>query len=75
MTLTADTPTQTKTAQTQTAQNTTGQPVLDGRRRWGHQLVVYVFILGPLLALAAAVPFAWGWGLSLIHISEPTRPY
>jgi stearoyl-CoA desaturase (Delta-9 desaturase) len=33
---------------------TAPQPVLDG---------VYVFVLVPLLALVAAVPVAWGWGL------------
>ncbi|WP_243794195.1 acyl-CoA desaturase [Saccharopolyspora gloriosae] len=39
-------------------------PLLTGRRGWVPQLSVYVFILVPFLALLAAVPLAWGWGLS-----------
>lgn len=39
------------------------QPAFAGRRPLAPQLSVYVFILGPLLALVAAVPLAWGWGL------------
>lgn len=39
------------------------KPVIDGRRGLWAQAAVYVFVLVPLLALVAAVPFAWGWGL------------
>lgn len=39
------------------------QPLTVGRRALVPQLSVYVFILCPMLALAAAVPLAWGWGL------------
>ncbi|HJQ47833.1 MAG TPA: acyl-CoA desaturase [Amycolatopsis sp.] len=31
-------------------------------------VLVKVFVLLPLVALAAAVPFAWGWGLSVLDI-------
>ncbi len=41
----------------------TSTPILDGRRGGVAQLSVYVFVIIPLLALLAAVPFAWGWGL------------
>ena len=41
----------------------TPQPVLDGTRGLPQQIGVYVFVVVPLLALIAAVPFAWGWGL------------
>jgi stearoyl-CoA desaturase (delta-9 desaturase) len=64
MTLTADTPTHTETSP-----NRPGQPVVDGRRGWAHQLMVYVFIIGPLLALAVAVPFAWGWGMGWLDVT------
>ncbi|GAA2362137.1 acyl-CoA desaturase [Saccharopolyspora halophila] len=39
------------------------KPMLAGRRGPGPQVAVYVFILGPFLALLAAVPLSWGWGL------------
>ncbi|SDC44855.1 acyl-CoA desaturase [Actinokineospora iranica] len=43
---------------------TQGPKPLLGRRRGGvEQLGVQLFVTIPLLALAAAVPFAWGWGL------------
>jgi stearoyl-CoA desaturase (delta-9 desaturase) len=44
------------------------KPVLDGRRPRGEQILVYVFVLLPVLALAAAVPLAWGWGLSWLDV-------
>ncbi|WP_219419245.1 acyl-CoA desaturase [Pseudonocardia nigra] len=40
-----------------------GKPILDGRRGLAPHIAVYVFVIVPLLALLAAVPFAWGWGL------------
>src|SRR6201999_3816891 len=30
---------------------------------------VYVFVVVPLLALIAAVPFAWGWGLTWVDVA------
>ncbi|MDA2811230.1 fatty acid desaturase [Nocardiopsis sp. RSe5-2] len=32
------------------------------------RITVFVFVLVPLLALVAAVPFAWGWGLSPLDV-------
>jgi stearoyl-CoA desaturase (delta-9 desaturase) len=46
----------------------TPRPVLDGRSSPGERLLVYVFVLLPTFALAAAVPLAWGWGLSWLDI-------
>ena len=40
------------------------RPMLDGRRTTTEHLLVQVFVVVPLLALIAAVPLAWGWGLS-----------
>ena len=34
------------------------------RKRPGEQVTLFVFIVVPLLAVAAAVPVAWGWGLA-----------
>ena len=42
---------------------TPARPVLAGRRGLAQHIGVYVFVTVPLLALVAAVPFAWGWGL------------
>jgi len=39
------------------------KPVIDGQRGTAEQVSVYAFVILPLLALLAAVPFAWGWGL------------
>ncbi|MHA6623165.1 acyl-CoA desaturase [Pseudonocardia sp. DLS-67] len=44
------------------------KPVLDGRRPPAESALVYIFTLFPMLALVAAVPLAWGWGLSWLDI-------
>ncbi|MGH3566113.1 MAG: acyl-CoA desaturase [Pseudonocardia sp.] len=43
--------------------------ILDGRRGTAAQVAVYVFVVVPLLALFAAVPFAWGWGLGWTDVA------
>src|SRR3954470_24034946 len=40
------------------------QPILDGKKPRFEFLIVHAFVLLPMLALIAAVPLAWGWGLS-----------
>ncbi|TDK24714.1 acyl-CoA desaturase [Arthrobacter crusticola] len=40
------------------------RPILDGPRPLGTQIAVYIGVLLPLVALLAAVPLAWGWGLT-----------
>ena len=44
------------------------RPVLDGRRSRTEAVLVYVFVIVPMLALLAAVPLAWGWGLSWLDV-------
>jgi stearoyl-CoA desaturase (Delta-9 desaturase) len=44
------------------------KPMLDGRRPPGESALVYLFTLIPMLALVAAVPLAWGWGLSWLDV-------
>ena len=39
-----------------------------GRRDNTSQALIYIFSIVPLLAVAAAVPFAWGWGLGWVDI-------
>jgi stearoyl-CoA desaturase (delta-9 desaturase) len=43
-------------------------PLLDGRKTGTEQALVVAFMVLPLLALAAAVPLAWGWGLSWLDV-------
>ncbi|WP_394613962.1 acyl-CoA desaturase [Lentzea sp. JNUCC 0626] len=44
------------------------KPLTDGRRSHAEQSGVYVFVIVPFLALLAAVPFAWGWGLGWVDV-------
>jgi stearoyl-CoA desaturase (Delta-9 desaturase) len=44
------------------------KPILDQRRPHGESALVYVFVILPMLALVAAAPLAWGWGLSRLDI-------
>ena len=44
------------------------KPVTVGRRKNYVQLGVYIFILVPFAALIAAVPLAWGWGLTWLDV-------
>jgi stearoyl-CoA desaturase (delta-9 desaturase) len=56
------------TAQERTAPGG-AKPTLDGQNTHGESALVYVFVILPMLALVAAVPFAWGWGLSWLDIA------
>ena len=38
-------------------------PIIEGRRPAFQQTLIYVFVLLPMIALVAAVPVAWGWGV------------
>jgi stearoyl-CoA desaturase (delta-9 desaturase) len=46
----------------------TPKPMLAAPRPTSEHVLVTAFVLLPLLALVAAVPFAWGWGLSWVDI-------
>ncbi len=39
------------------------KPMISGRKKSGEQLVLYIFVIIPFLAVLAAIPVAWGWGL------------
>jgi stearoyl-CoA desaturase (delta-9 desaturase) len=43
-------------------------PLVEGRKTTAEQALVVAFMVVPLLALAAAVPLAWGWGLSWLDV-------
>jgi stearoyl-CoA desaturase (delta-9 desaturase) len=38
-------------------------PVIAGRRTTFQHVMIYVFVALPMVALVAAVPLAWGWGI------------
>ena len=39
------------------------KPPVEGTKRRGEQFALYTFVVIPFLAVLAAVPVAWGWGL------------
>lgn len=39
------------------------KPVVEGTKKSGEQIALYAFVIVPFLAVVAAVPVAWGWGL------------
>jgi stearoyl-CoA desaturase (delta-9 desaturase) len=49
--------------------NTVGkQPIFDGRRGIGGHIGVYIFAILPAIAVVAAIPFAWGWGVTWLDL-------
>jgi stearoyl-CoA desaturase (delta-9 desaturase) len=55
-------------AGTAAPESRTPKPLLGGERAWPAHAAVYLFVFVPLLGLLAAVPLAWGWGLSWLDI-------
>jgi stearoyl-CoA desaturase (delta-9 desaturase) len=45
------------------------KPIISGRRSSAEQLTVTVFLVLPFLALIAAIPLAWGWGLDWVDLA------
>src|SRR5664279_6428821 len=39
------------------------KPVFEGTKRRGEQFALYLVVIVPFVAFAAAIPVAWGWGL------------
>ena len=39
------------------------KPMLDGTKAPGEQTALFIFVIVPFLAVLAAIPVAWGWGL------------
>jgi stearoyl-CoA desaturase (delta-9 desaturase) len=65
----------TSTTPTRPARGGDPKPVLDGRRPHGESALVYVFVVLPTLALAAAVPLTWGWGLTWLDVGLAVALY
>ncbi len=47
-----------------TVQPAEPKPLSEGTKRSGEQFALYLFVIVPFLAVLAAIPVAWGWGLS-----------
>jgi stearoyl-CoA desaturase (Delta-9 desaturase) len=45
------------------------RPLYGAPRGLAPQVATYLFILGPFLALLAAVPLTWGWGLGWLDVA------
>src|SRR5437868_3749172 len=45
------------------------KPVLSGRQTLSELITIRTFLLVPFLALAAAVPVFWGWGVSWLDLT------
>jgi stearoyl-CoA desaturase (Delta-9 desaturase) len=39
------------------------QPIVDGQRSTLQHVLIYLFVIVPMVAFFAAVPLAWGWGV------------
>ena len=44
------------------------KPNMEGPKARGEQVALYIFVIIPFIALLAAIPLAWGWGLSWTDI-------
>ncbi|WP_433532726.1 acyl-CoA desaturase [Micromonospora sp. CA-263727] len=51
------------------------QPMMDGSRILPAHISVYVIAIVPLIALAAAVPIAWGWGMTWLDVGLTVVSY
>jgi stearoyl-CoA desaturase (delta-9 desaturase) len=38
-------------------------PVVSGRRTTAQHVIIYLFVAVPMIALVAAIPLVWGWGV------------
>jgi stearoyl-CoA desaturase (Delta-9 desaturase) len=54
---------------------TRAAPITEGRRLTGEHVLVNIFVIVPVLALVAAVPLAWGWGLSWLDVGLAAAMY
>ncbi len=56
-------------SRTESARDQRTEPMFDGTKSTTEMSLVKVFAVVPLLALIAAVPIAWGWGLNWTDIA------
>jgi stearoyl-CoA desaturase (delta-9 desaturase) len=56
-------------------QSTGSVQMLAGKRPLAAHISVYLFVAVPMIALVAAIPLAWGWGLSWLDIGLGVAAY
>jgi len=56
-------------AERPTAERPAAQPILGHQKGRGEQFALYAVVLIPFLALIAAIPVAWGWGLGWVDVA------
>jgi len=44
------------------------KPLLDAPQSPAAAVMMWIFVIGPMLALVAVVPLAWGWGIDVLDI-------
>jgi stearoyl-CoA desaturase (Delta-9 desaturase) len=63
-------------AHPRTAPAPTGpKPLVEATQSATELVVLWIFVVAPFVALVAAVPLAWGWGLSTLDISMAVIGY
>lgn len=45
------------------------KPAIEGKKARGEQTALYLFVIVPFLAFLAAIPVAWGWGLTWTDVA------
>ncbi|MEP6853820.1 MAG: acyl-CoA desaturase [bacterium] len=45
------------------------KPMIEGEKQPGEQVALYLFVIVPFLAVLAAVPILWGWGLGWTDVA------
>ncbi len=45
------------------------RPIIAGEKQPGEQFMLYVFVIVPFLAVLAAIPVVWGWGLGWTDVA------
>lgn len=50
------------------SQEAAGKPLLDAPQSLAAGISMWIFVIGPILALAVVVPLTWGWGLTMVDV-------
>ncbi|HEX2903831.1 MAG TPA: acyl-CoA desaturase [Jatrophihabitans sp.] len=46
-----------------------GKPMIEGNKKTVEQVMLYIFVIVPFLALVAAIPLLWGWGIGWTDVA------
>jgi stearoyl-CoA desaturase (delta-9 desaturase) len=68
-TLVEPTPAPAADGATPASEERTGKPLTSGKQRRSMIIALWAFVLIPFAAVLAAVPVAWGWGMSWLDVA------